>query len=208
VIKALLLIFEPAGTWEGIHRARRSIAFIVGLYLLPLLLLVCVGEGYGLVNWGKWQTEVARFKRFPIGEAVVVEGFQLLVSLGVVFVGANLVRSIGETFHGRHTYHQAFTAVAYGLGPFFLLRLLDMAPGISPWAAWGIGIILSGAVLYQGVPRMMAPDPSHAFGLYLMSVLLLVLMTGLVRFVTAAYLQGKFPKLEAAICDVAARLPF
>ena len=39
----------------------------------------------------------------------------------------------------------------------------------------------------------MEPDPSHAFGLYLMSALLLVLVSGLVRFVTAAYLGGKFP---------------
>ena len=43
---------------------------------------------------------------------------------------------------------------------------------------------------------MMDPDPSHAFGLFFMSALLLVLITGLVRFVTAAYLQGKFPKLQ------------
>ena len=74
--------------------------------------------------------------------------------------------------------------------------------------SWAIGIILSIAVLYHGVPRMMEPDPSHAFGLYFMSALLLVLVTGLVRFVTAAYLQGKFPKLQAIVSDLAARLPF
>ena len=55
---------------------------------------------------------------------------------------------------------------------------------------------------------MMEPDPAHAFGLFLMSALLLVLVSGLVRFVTASYLQGKFPKLQVIISDLAARLPF
>ena len=80
-------------------------------------------------------------RSFPLSEAVVVEAAQILLSLGVVFVGANLVKSIGETFHGRHTYTQAFTAVAYSLGPLFLLRLLDAFTGVSPWVTWAIGIM-------------------------------------------------------------------
>jgi hypothetical protein len=208
MIKALLLIFEPTATWEGIFRAQRSLGFILAIYLLPLLLITSAAEGYGLVHWGKWQGVVGRLKPFPLGEAVVVEAAQILVSLGVVFCGASLVKSIGETFHGRHTYAQAFTAVAYSMGPFFLLRLLDTFPGISPWVAWAIGICLTVAALYQGVPRMMAPDPPHAFGLYLMSALLLVLISGLVRFTSAKYLQGEFPALQSLISNLAARLPF
>ena len=208
MIKALLLIFEPVATWEGIFLARRSLGFILALYLLPLLLLTSAAEGFGLVHWGKWQGEVGRLHLFPLREAVLIEAAQILVSLGVVFGGAKLVKSIGETFHGRHTYLEAFTAVTYSMGPFFLLRLLDAFPTISPWVAWGIGICLTVAALYQGVPRMMAPDPPHAFGLYLMSAVLLVLICGLVRFSTAAYLQGKFPALESFISDLAARLPF
>ena len=41
-----------------------------------------------------------------------------------------------------------------------------------------------------------------------MSALLLVLVSALVRFVTAAYLQGKFPVLQDLIGNLAARLPF
>ena len=137
-----------------------------------------------------------------------MEAGQCLLWLLVVFVGANLLKAIGETFHGRHTYIQAFTAVAYGLSPLFLLRLLDAFSVISPWLSWSIGILLSVAVLYSGVPRMMEPDPAHGFGLFFMSAVLLVLVSGLVRFVTAAYLQGKFPKLQVIISDLAARLPF
>jgi hypothetical protein len=208
MIKALLLIFDPMATWEGIFRARRSLALILATYLVPLILLTSAAEGYGLVHWGKWQGEVGRIKIFPAHEAVVVEAAQLLLSLVVVFVGANMIKSIGETFHGRHSYTQAFTTVAYSLSPLFLLRLLDAFRGVSPWVSWSIGIILSIAVLYHGVPRMMEPDPPHAFGLFFMSALLLVLVSGLVRFVTAAFLQGKFAKLQGIISDLAARLPF
>ena len=45
MIKALLLIFEPIATWEGIFRARRSLLFILVIYLLPLLLLTSAAEG-------------------------------------------------------------------------------------------------------------------------------------------------------------------
>ena len=182
--------------------------FVLTAYLLPLLVLVSAGTGYGLVRWGKWQSDVSRLRNFSLGEAVVVEVAQFLVSLGVVFIGAKLLKSLGETFHGRHTYQQTMTTVAYGLSPLFLLRMLDVFPRISLWASWTIGIILVIAVLYHGVPRMMEPDPSHAFGLYLMSALLLALVTALARFIAWAYFEGKFPALQTFVSDLAAQLPF
>lgn len=208
MIKALLLVFEPVRTWDGILCARRSVVSILVAFLLPLLLLTAAGEAYGLVHWGKWQSEIGHIRRFTTAEAVVVETIQCLLSLLIVFAGAHMLKSLGETFHGRHTYLQAFTAVAYSLSPLFLLHLLDIFSRISPWVGWSIGICLSITVLYHGLPRMMEPDPAHAFGLFIMSGLLLLLVTGLVRFVTGAFLQGKLPALQAFVSDAAARLPF
>lgn len=54
----------------------------------------------------------------------------------------------------------------------------------------------------------MMPDPPHAFGLYLMNSLLLILITGLARFVTAWYLSGHFKPVEGLISAIAKRLPF
>ena len=192
MIKALLLIFRPMATWDGIFHARRSLVFVLLAYLMPLLLLVGLGEGYGLVHWGKWQGQFGHHRMFPLREAVVVEAAQFLLSLVVVFVGASMIKALGETFHGRHTYTQVFVTAAYGLSPLFLLRLLDAFSNISPWVSWAIGIILSIAVLYYGVPQMMEPDPAHAFGLFFMSALLLVLVSGLARLLIAEYLQGRF----------------
>ncbi len=207
MIKALLLIFNPVGTWDEIVRTRRHLAFVFTLYLLPLLVLTGAGEGWGLAHWGKMQGDIVPHLRlFTLGEVVIFEAAQLLVSLLIVFVGAKLVQSMGETFHGRHTYAQAFTTVAYGLSPLFLFRLLDAVSRVSPWVSWAIGIILSIGVLYHGVPRVMQPDPPHAFGLFLMSCLLLVAGTGLTRFVTAWYFAGKLQKLDAFFTALAARL--
>jgi hypothetical protein len=211
MFKAIFLVLEPTATWEKIFLARRSTAFIVLVHLLPLLLLGSVCEGYGLVHWGKQRgqmQDVAHIKTFSRAETVIFETAQLVVSLLVVFGSANMVRAIGETFHGRHTYNQAFSAVAYGLSPLFALRLLDGFPSVSPWVTWTIGIFLSIGALYHGVPHMMEPDPPHAFGLFLMTALLLLAITGMVRFVTWWYLTGKLPQVDAVISGLAARLPF
>jgi hypothetical protein len=186
MIKPLLLI----------ARAQRGVGFVLVSYLLPFLLLTSLGEGYGLIRWGKWVGEMGRHRRFTTHEVLVFEAVQVVLFLLIVFVGAKVVNSIGATFHSRHTYTQTFVTVAYGLGPLFLLRLLDTFPAISPWVSWGIGMALVIAVLYQGVPKMMDPDPSHAFGVYFMSILFLLLSTGVARFITWWYLQGKFGSIR------------
>ncbi len=208
MIKALLLIFEPAQAWDRVVKAQRSLAFVFFAYLTPMVLLSAAAEGFGLVRWGRAQKDMAYLKHFTIGEAVVYEVTNALLSFVLVLVAAKIIKALGETFHGRHTFAQAFTTVAYGLSPLFLLRLLDAPPSPGPWATWAIGIVLCVSVLYQGVPRVMMPDPPHAFGLYFMSSLLLVIITGLARFVTAWYLQGYFKPVEEVVSRIAALLPF
>lgn len=207
MIRALLLIFEPIATWDRIFRSRRSLGFVLAAYLVPTVLLTCLVEGHGLYKWGQ-PREIGPSKLYNRGEVVLFETASFILWLGVVFLGARLVKSIGGTFHGRHTMTQTFTTVAYGLGPLFLLHLLDGLKNGNPWIPFAIGIVLSIAVLYQGVPRIMEPDPSHAFGLYLMSSLLLLLISGLARLITIFYLQGKFSAVESFVANLAARLPF
>ena len=93
MIKAILLIFDPMATWNRIVLARRGMVFILLVHLLPLLLIASACEGYGLIHWGKQRgemQEVARLKPFSRGEAVLFETGQFLLSLIVVFVGANM----------------------------------------------------------------------------------------------------------------------
>ncbi len=208
MIKALFLIFEPEAAWNQVALSRRGLGYIVGLYLLPMMLIVGAAECFGLVKWGRWQSALGSVKVFPLREALIYETAELLLMAVIILAGAHLIKTLGDTFHVRHTYANALKVVIYGLSPVFLLRLLDVSPTINLWMPWAIGIMLSVKVLYTGVPRIMLPDPPDAFGLYLMSALLLAMVTALERFVTAWCLGGSFKPVATFITDLAAKLPF
>lgn len=210
MIKAFLLLFEPVQAWDKVARAQRSVGMVLLTFLLPMMLLTGAAEGYGLVTKGKVRKDegYSSLRKFPLSEAVVYEVGQGLLYVIVALVAAKTLKSLGETFHGRHSFRQAFTTIAYGLSPLFVARLFDGFPSVNPWTTWTIGIFFCVVVLYQGLPRVMMPDPPHAFGLYLMNSLLLILITGLTRFVTAWYLSGHFKPVEKVISAIAAKLPF
>lgn len=208
MIKAVLLLLEPLRTWEQIALAQRSVKAIFLTYVLPLLLVTSLVEAYGMMRWGDLRGEVVAIKKFDLAQAIGFQIVQMVMNLVILFLGAKMLRNLGETFHGRHTYPQAFTAVAYGLGPFWTLRLLDAFPSVSPWATYALGIILTTVVLYNGVPRVMMPDPPQAFGLYIMGSLLLALTAGLGRFLVVWLQQGRFQSFENQLTNaVAAVLP-
>lgn len=190
MIKALFLLIEPRAAWEHIARGRRGVSYILVAYLLPILLLTSAAEGWGLERWGKWQPKFQLFKEFAPSIVVGYEVIQTLLLLAMVFVAALMLLRISQTFHGRHTYRQAFTIVSYGFCPVFLMRFLDVAPQMSPWVSWGIGLALTFWILYHGIPPVMEPDPTHAFGLYLSSLVVVILSSGVVRVLTGLYLLG------------------
>lgn len=197
MIDLALLVFSPFLAWERIVTARRSVWLVLGAYLLPFLALICLGEGYGLVHWGRMRPFVPHPYKFPVGEAVIFEAAHFLLLVVAVLASAQLLQAMGSTFHGRHTFTQAFTTVAYGLGPLFLLRLLNTYPPMPVWAVWGVGLILSIRALYSGLPRVMEPDPPMAFGLFLIGVGMTTLIMGLVRFLSLFYILGKLRDVEA-----------
>lgn len=207
MINALLVIVSPLKTWQRILAFRPGVGYILFTYLLPMMILVSVGEAWGLVRWGKMQGEVPHLVKFTKGEAAVFEAFQFAILFLLVIVNAGLLKSICSTFHSRHTFRQGFTAVAYGLSPLFLFRLLNMFTEVSPWLSWLIGILLTISILYHGVPLIMDPDPAHAFGLYVVTSLLLLFTTGLLELVVAMTLRGNFPKLMALFSDWGSKLP-
>lgn len=190
MIKVFFLIFEPSVAWEKIVQARRGFLFITAVQLLPLILLGSALETWGLIRHGKWQPPFQMFKIFPRPEIYSFEIVQFFVLLAVVFVSALLVFKIAQTFQDRLTFLQAFTTVAYGYSPMFLLRLLDFSATMHPAVTWLVGMGLTMWILYQGIPRVMQPDPTHAFGVYLSAMIVVVLTSGLARLITGMYLLG------------------
>ena len=190
MIKVFFLIFEPGVAWEKIAQARRGFVFITAVQLLPLILLGSALETWGLLRHGKWQPKFQIFKHFPPQEIYTFEIIQFLLLFAVVFVSALLVFKIGLTFQDRLKFLQAFTTIAYGFCPMFLLRFLDASASMNPLVPWLLGVALMVWILYQGIPRVMQPDPTHAFGVYLSATIVVVLTSGLARFITGMYLLG------------------
>lgn len=207
MIKALFLILRPGPTWQQVAEAGRGLAFIFVFYLVPMLLIVAVAEGFGLVHWGVAQMNSGLIKKMSVNEAVIYEAAQSLLMILVILIGTALIKLQGETFHSRAHYKQAFTVVAYGLSPLFLIQLLNVFP-VPVWLVWSVGVLLALATLYHGVPCVMRIDPTHALGLYFMSSLVVLALTATERFFTAWYLSGHFAPLTNSVEQIAAKLPF
>jgi len=190
MIKVFFLIFEPSVAWGKIAQARRGFFFITAFHLLPFILLGTALEAWGLAQHGKWQPRFQMFKTFSRPDIITYEVLQVLLLFAVVFVSAALVFRISQTFQDRLKFLQTFTTVAYCFSPMFLFHLLDFSGTMHPAATWLIGMALTVWILYQGIPRVMQPDPTHAFGVYLSTTMVVVLTSGLARLITAMYLFG------------------
>lgn len=192
MIKVFFLIFEPRAAWEKIALAKRSFASVLCLYLLPMVLITAAVEGWGLERWGKWQPRFEKLRTdFTLNDIVCFEAVQAVLLILMVLLGALILLKASQTFHRHSRFSDAFTTMAYGCSPLLLAHLLDAGASVSPWTSWTLGIVLSIWVLYQGIPHVMQPDPTHAFGLYLSAGFVLVLASGLVRLLTALYLLGE-----------------
>jgi hypothetical protein len=137
MIKVFLLILGPGSAWEKIAQSRRGYAFILTTYLLPFMILVTWLEGWGLLHWGKWQPRFQVNKMFTADQVIPFEIAQFLVFLVTIFICALIILRVSQTFHERNKYLEAFTLTAYGFSPVLLFHVLDVLPGISPWATAG-----------------------------------------------------------------------
>jgi hypothetical protein len=194
--------------WDRVAQSGRSLMSMLLFYLLPMMLVVAAAEGFGLMEWGKRQANIGLVRKFSAGEAMIYELAQSLLMLLAIAACAHFIKMLGKTDLKRVTYRQTFTVVIYGLSPLFLLRLLDAVPAINPWIIWSIGIVFSISILYHGIPRVMDPDPTHAFGLYFISSLVLVATTGLERFITVWYLEGRMRPIDDIVAGLLHHLPF
>ncbi|HUZ05852.1 MAG TPA: YIP1 family protein, partial [Candidatus Paceibacterota bacterium] len=194
--------------WERVAQSRRSFGFLFTLYLLPMVLTLAVLEGFSLMEWGRRQRDSGGVKIFHANEMVIYEIAQSLLTLAMVFICAQIVKSLCNTSYLRHNFTQGFTVAACGLSPLFLLRLLDVFPAVNPWLTWGVGILLCVTTLYHGLPRVIQPDPSQAFGLFLMCSVLFIMVTGLERFVTVWYLAGRIPGADNILSHITQHMPF
>lgn len=186
-----MLIFAPLRTWEQIAKAKRGVAAIVFLFLLPLMLLCSLAEGFALTKWGEKRGIESHIVIIPQDLAIRFEVVQLLLGLAMVFLAAKILEWVAEGFHFYPRYAQSFTVIAYGYSPTFLARFMDCFPGVNTWLSWSLGVVASVYVLYHGVALVLQPDQTKGFGIYLMCILILTLLGGSMHLFALQILHQK-----------------
>src|SRR5207244_6390556 len=111
MFRALQLIFSPAGTWEKIVKANRSVWATLFLFVLPLLLLTSCIESYALLHWGYQRGQFAQLTRASQSQAVRFGLTQTALDLVTVFLGAQLLRWIIDAPQNRRNFTRCFTTV-------------------------------------------------------------------------------------------------
>ncbi len=208
MLKGLFLLFEPISCWEGVAHARPGWFRVIFLNVIPMLVMMLVAEGYHLLRWGKWQDVVGHQRIFSRNEVIVLLTAQFIIWLLLLLVCAMFVKALAQTFHNRGSYQLALAVVGFSLAPLFLINLFNALPFVSFWMTFVVGIAFSVRALYHGLPRVMEPDPIHAFGLFLTSTMVIVVTCAMLRFVTSWYYRGHANKLDEVISSLAAQLPF
>lgn len=194
MIKALLLLFKPATTWDAIARQERSVAAVVFCYLLPAILVASALEGWGLVTFGNQPSRLGlagrqlvevtpeKALRFVVGQAVI--------SVITVFLLGLLLQLLLRSFHLRAPFRLPFTVMAHCFGLLLLMQAVDGIPAVPTWLCRIVGAVLAAKVFYIGLIRVVRPDPSTALGLYFLGALLLFAFAGISHFVALQILDG------------------
>jgi hypothetical protein len=191
MIKALQLIITPFPAWEKIALSQRGILWTLFTHLLPLAALTLAVEGYLLTRWGMSGSEMRMHRVVSPDLAARYAATYFLVLLGSVFITALVLKWSSESFNLSATYTQWFVVMAYGHSPIFLVRILDGIPQLNTWLCWAIGAVAAASVLYHGIGMMLRPEQTKGFGLYLMTAMILVLMTALAHFAAVSVLQRR-----------------
>lgn len=198
MITAFQLIFSPFETWQKITTAQRGFFWVLCLYLVPLMVIALGLEGYMLTQWGQKRGDLGLVVKVPTDLAIRYTVAYAVFLLAGAIVGAKFLALASESFNVHTTYFQSFMVVAYAFGPIILVRMLDGVPQLNTWVCWAIGVALSTSVLYHGVGMVLRPDQTKGFGLYLISIIIVVLVTALAHFAALAVLEGKVLRPKTA----------
>jgi hypothetical protein len=143
------------------------------------------------MRWGEQRGELGHHVKISQPVALRYAVVEVSLFVACAFLGGFSVQAVAQSFNLAATFRQAFAAIAYGISPIILARLLDALPAINTWICWGLGGMLSLSALYHGVALTLKPDQTKGFGLYLVSAMIVLLSTGVAHMIAIAVLHEK-----------------
>jgi hypothetical protein len=209
MLKVLNLSVAPEATWQKTALKPPHSVGVLLLSILPLMVVTLGVEVYALSRFGAVFGEIGRQ---PVGldRALKYGVFYGVASLTVIFIGAALLKNVGSSFNLTASYSNCFVLMAFAYGPIFMLRMLDGYPEINTWICWAVGVGLSMRILYHGVAWWLKPEQTKGFGLFIMSFIYILVLSGLVHFASIQVLKGRllkgvFEKQQAVLLHSAAK---
>jgi hypothetical protein len=207
MLRALNLSISPEAGWQKTALNPPSAFVVLLASILPLMILGLAVEGYALMKYGEAFGDLGRHA-VSAERVLKYTIFYGIASLAVIIVGAGLLRNIGSTFNLQVSYGAWLVLLGMVYTPIFLARMLDAVPAINSWICWAIGVLLALRILYHGVGGWLRPEQTKGFGLFLITFIYIVVVSGLVHFAAVQVLQGKLLKNvgePAAVALVPAR---
>lgn len=193
MLRALNLLISPEAAWQKAALKPPHPAWVLLISILPLMIATLAVEAYAVGKYGEMFGDIGR-RAVSQDRAIKYAVFYGAASLVVIFVGGGILKNVGESFNLRATYGTCFVLMAFAYSPIFLSRLLDAIPAINTWICWGVGVALSMRILYHGVGWWLKPEQTKGFGLFLLSFIYILVLSGLVHFASIQVLQGRFLK--------------
>ena len=194
MLRSLKLIFVAGKEWEKMSLNPPSAVLVFFFSILPLLLVTLAVEGWGLMRFGATHGELGRSFNIPDERVIKYVVFYGVASIAVILGGSLLLRNVAPSFNLRSTFGACFVLVAYGYSPLLLTRIPDAFPQIHTLICWIIGAMLAMRILYHGVGLWLKPEQTKGLGVFMVSVICTVVLSGLVHFASVQVLQGRFLK--------------
>jgi hypothetical protein len=184
------MIFSPEGAWLKIAEKNRHFLFTLFLSTIPLLAAALAVEGLGIRKFGEGLGE---FGRINVVDTVIAKYLctEFILSLAFILGGSWFLLEVARSFNSPTTFSQAFNTLAIGASPLLLMRALDGLPILYTWLCWGIGAGLAVRALYHGVAVVIKPEQTKGFGLYIVSVFIVLFLGALAHFIAVSVLHGK-----------------
>lgn len=206
MIRAFSLVWDPATFWERIVQERKNLGLVFLAYFFPMMMLAAAGEGFTLERWRIWMAGTHGVMRFSFGQIVVFEAIRSAVACVIVGVSAHVIWLMREPFYGRYNYAEALVLVMYSVSPLLVCQVLTGVPQVSLWLSWGVGVYFSLKIFYHGVRCLAKTDPGSATGLFLLSSMVIIALTGVQRYMLIQCLSGRGSSINNFIYDFAAKL--
>ena len=178
VERARNIMMTPRTEWEAVAADPTPTQGLVTGYVLPLAALAAVAGFISSALIGTTLPFTGATFRMPIGWAIGMLIYQLVMSVVAVFVLGFIIDLLAPSFGGTKNFNQAIKVAAYSYTAGWLGAVL----GIIPWVGWLLALLVSlygFYLLFLGLPRVMKNPPEKSIG-YTIVVVIVAIVVGFV----------------------------